>query len=198
MRIYFIRHGETDTNVSGKLHSSGDLRELNETGIEQMKKVSGVLKKVEIERIYSSKEKRAVESAKILSDVIGKPVIQIEGMQERNWGEFTGKPWSEVAKVLEPMSLQERYEYIPENGESWREFEERLIKTLNKIVYDNNGGNIAIVTHGGAIRALMPYLLGTGREESYKYDPDNASITVFDLKKGKFYPVVVNDLSHLR
>jgi broad specificity phosphatase PhoE len=40
---------------------------------------------------------------------------------------------------------------------------------------------LVIITHGGVIRALMPYLLGVPKEESFKYDPPNASITIFEI-----------------
>jgi broad specificity phosphatase PhoE len=110
-------------------------------------------------------------------------------MGERNWGVFTGKPWSEVEKILQPMTLEERYQYIPQGGESWKIFEKRLIKTIQKITQDNHGKTIVIVTHGGAIRALMPFLLSVRREESFKYDPDNASLTIFDFDEKGFYKV---------
>ncbi len=55
-------------------------------------------------------------------------------MQERNWGVFTGKPWGEVKKILDPMSIEERYDYTPPQGESWRVFEGRLIKAVKKIL----------------------------------------------------------------
>jgi YD repeat-containing protein len=44
----------------------------------------------------------------------------------------------------------------------------------------------------------MPTLLGVSKEESYKYDPDNASISVFDFDGNKFTKVVYNDTSHLK
>ena len=67
--------------------------------------------------------------------------------------------------------------------ESWKEFEERLINSVEKIVKANPTRTIAVVTHGGAIRALIPYLLDKPKEESFKYDIENGEIAVFDLIK---------------
>mgnify|MGYP001597684081 CR=1 FL=1 len=50
---------------------------------------------------------------------------------------------------------------------------------------------------GGAIRALMPFLLGVPKEESYAYDPDNASLTIFDFDENRFTQVAINDTSHV-
>ena len=55
-----------------------------------------------------------------------------------------------------------------------------------------------MVTHGGAIRALLPFLLDVPKEESFKYDPENASITIFDYSDNNFTKVMINDASHLK
>jgi broad specificity phosphatase PhoE len=95
------------------------------------------------------------------------------------------------------MSFYERYNFVPPRGESWKEAETRLIKTFNKLISENEGKTFILVTHGGAIRILMPILLGVEKEESYKYDPDNSSISIFDYQNGKFSKIVYNDTSHL-
>jgi len=43
----------------------------------------------------------------------------------------------------------------------------------------------------------MPFLLDVSKEESFSYDPDNASMTIFDFDGNAFIKVVVNDTSHL-
>ena len=196
-KLIFIRHGETEKNLNDNLHAVNDPEILNAIGRDQMKKTAIEVKTLLSSKIYTSKEQRAIESAQILSGELGIPIEKIEGVQERNWGVFTGKPWNEVKTVLDPLSLDERYEYIPPEGESWRVFESRLVAAIKKIVKHNKDKTIIVVTHGGAIRALMPYLLGVSREESFKYDPDNASLTVFDFENGKFTKILVNNTSHL-
>lgn len=196
-KLILVRHGETDKNVNNKLHESGDLELLNEKGKSQIEKTANELKLVGIDVVYHSLEARAVQSAKIISDLCGVSSIPLKGLQERNWGIYSNKPWSEVSKVLEGFSLEERYLYVPENGESWKSFETRLNTVIKNIVKNNEFQNVAIVTHGGSIRALMPYLLGVPKEESFKYDPHNASITMFKYKQDKFKALKIDNISHL-
>lgn len=194
-KLILVRHGETSKNVKGRLHSTNDSEILNENGIAQMQKVADRLKEYSVFKIYCSKESRAVESADLLSKSLKIPKTIIDGLQERNWGEFSGKPWSTVQKVLDPMSLEERYTYVPKNGESWESFEKRLVGSIEKVIDKEN--TIVVVTHGGAIRALMPYLLRVPKEESFKYDPGNASLTIFDYDGENYNIETIDDSRHL-
>lgn len=179
-KLILIRHGETAKNVESKLHDYDDPEVLNDNGRKQIKKAANRLKEFSPVIIYSSKEERAVQSAEILAKELDISSESVEGMQERNWGIFSGKPWLEVQAVLDPMTLDERYNYVPPQGESWKQFEERLINAVEQVLKGNKDESIIMVTHGGAIRALMPHLLNVPKEESFKYDPANASITVFE------------------
>ncbi len=194
--LILVRHGETEKNVNKSLHSANDPELLNATGRQQIKQTAERLKKFSPTKIYCSNEARAIESGEIIAKSLEIPVEKIEGMQERNWGAFTGKPWEEVKKVLDPMTLEERYDYVPSGGESWRTFETRLVQAIESITKDIKG-TIVVVTHGGAIRALMPFLLNVPKEESFKYDPDNASLTIFEIENSHFKSKVVNDTTHL-
>jgi len=197
MKIFLIRHGETEKNASNILHGKGDIERLNETGKQQIEKTAEILKAKNISKVFCSKETRAKESASILSNILECPSITIDGLEERNWGIYSNRPWSDVKEILDPMTLDERYTYTPQEGESWKSFEERLICAINNSIKESEGENIVILTHGGAIRALMPYLLGVSKEESFKYDPQNASITEFEYIDGSFKNIRIDDISHL-
>lgn len=196
-RIILVRHGQTKKNKVGIIHSFGDEELLNETGIDQIKKTASKLEEFSPVKVFSSQGKRATQSGDLIAQNLKVKLEVIRGLEERNWGDFSGRTWEEVAKVLDPMTLDQRYNYIPPNGESWKEFETRLIKTINKILAENKEATTVVVSHGGAIRALMPYFLNMPGDESFKYKPDNASITIFDHKEGKFTKIIVNDTQHL-
>lgn len=197
-KLILIRHGETNKNTSNSLHSTKDSESLNNTGIIQIEKTANTIEKYKPSIIYHSTEIRADESAQIISNALNIPLVKINGLQERNWGIFTGKPWSKVKDVLDPMTLEERYNYTPMGGESWKVFEIRLTDTLKKILKSEKGKCVVIVTHGGAIRVLLPSLLDVPREESFKYDPANASITIFEYDGIKFKSVLIDSTTHLK
>jgi broad specificity phosphatase PhoE len=198
-RIILVRHGETQTNTKGKIHKYSDTEELTPNGIKQIEKTSEAINKEQPNIIFCSQEKRARQSARIISSKLNIPLIEVPCLEERNWGDYAGLSFQEIKQKagMDSMSFDQRFNFVPPNGESWKETEERLLKALNKIVSENKGKTIVLVTHGGPIRIYMPTLLNVSKEESYKYDPDNASISIFDYKNGKFSKITYNDISHL-
>lgn len=191
-KLILVRHGETETNIKGKIHKYSDSEILTHNGIVQIRKTSKALKQYSPVAVYCSKENRAIQSAKIISERLNIPLFETDGLEERNWGDYAGLTFSEIKQKanMNNMNFEQRYPFHPPNGESWKETEERLLNTLNGILSKNGNKNLVLVTHGGSIRIYMPTLLGVNKEESYKYGPDNASISVFDYKGGKFTKII--------
>ena len=197
-RIILVRHGQTNRNAVGEIHTVDDPEVLNGVGIEQIKKAAKKVKEFSPVKIYTSKTKRAVDSAELMSKLLGLKLETVSGIEERNWGDLAGQKWDNIEKILQSMTAEERYLYLPPNGETWQDCEGRLIKAINDLALKNENETILVVTHSGVIRMLMPCLLGVPREESYKYSPDNASLTIFDHNNGKFSLVSYNNTEHLK
>lgn len=198
LKIILIRHGETNKNVQGVLHRRNDEEGLSKLGITQIEKTAEKLKEELPFVLYSSDEKRSRQSANIIAEALNVEAHVLRDVHERDWGDLSGKPWGEIQAILEKLTLNERFEYIPPKGESWKAFEERLGSAVEKVLSEQEEKTVVIVTHGGAIRALIPYLLKIAKEESFKYDPDNASISIFLIHNGEKRAEVINDTSHLR
>ncbi len=183
MILYFIRHGQTDWNVAGRIQGSYD-SELNETGIDQAKELgSKVLESdLKIVRIYSSKQKRALKTAAIISEITNVECIPIDGLEEINLGSWEGLTWKEVREKY-PTEYEEwyqkrRYTKAP-NGESYQDMIERVLEAIHKIIASNKD-NAAIVTHGAVIMCLQCYITNTPFDEMGKFKAENANIIEID------------------
>ena len=68
MRIYLMRHGETDWNREGRLQGRMDIA-MNATGIRQMQEAGAGLRDrgISFDKILASPLRRAVESAEIIA-----------------------------------------------------------------------------------------------------------------------------------
>jgi broad specificity phosphatase PhoE len=196
VKILFIRHAQTERNVSGLTHLQNDNIGLTEIGKEQAKKVAVVCQTNEVKAVFSSPELRARETAQFISDILGVVPSVVENFKERDWGDWSGLPWSEIKLKLDSMDGETRYSFIPPNGESWAQMSVRLRMGLDQIV--NNDSNVAVVIHGGALRALLPLLNGTAKETSFEVNFENTSVTVFTYEDGQYYQEKINDTAHLR
>ncbi len=196
MKILLIRHGETNANLLGVLHKPDDPEGLNENGQKQALAIGETCRRADVRVIYTSSEKRAVQTAEVIGVLLGLKPIIVNDFRERNFGAWSNRPWSEIQLILGKMESKKRYTSKPPGGESWRNAELRLMQALGRIVHSQNS-NIAIITHMGAIRIMMPILKGEHKEMSYKYDFANGSITTFLYANGKFRALSENDTSHL-
>ena len=188
MKIYLIRHGQTDWNVQGKIQGSFE-SELNAAGVKQAEELGRQLLEsgCKFARIYSSRQKRAVMTAEILCEAVNASCIQVNGLEEMNLGKWEGHTWAEV-KVKYPTEFTEwlakrRYTKTPE-GESYQDVLDRVLPALQKIIGENDEqDNFVVVTHGAVIMSLQCYLTNTPFDEMDKFKAKNTSITVLDSEQ---------------
>lgn len=173
MKIYVVRHGQTELNKKGIFNGQID-ESLSSEGIEQAKKAKSSLPS-NIKHIYSSSLKRTRETAEILNSELHIPISFHDELREVNAGSINGQPF-EGELEIKHKSLQ--YDWRPHGGESVEDVKNRLLKILNEIRLNKKDGEILIVAHGGIIRLL--HFLEDG---TLLNTIGNASIQTFDLDK---------------
>jgi broad specificity phosphatase PhoE len=117
--FYFLRHGQTDWNLEGRYQGHADTP-LNRTGIAQAHAAAECLAEVAIDRIVVSPLIRAVATAAIVAERLGKP-IQIErGLMERNFGSFNGLVIREVKALHGLRADQSSRDILPPDADPSR------------------------------------------------------------------------------
>lgn len=183
MKLLLIRHGQTDWNVEGKIQGSYN-SELNDNGIRQAKELSEKIINghYKFSKIYTSRQKRAIKTAQILSEAARIDYVPIEGLEEINLGLWEGLSWAEVKEKFpneyEEWYVNRRYTQPPQ-GESYQQMLERVLTVIHKIIGENDK-NIAIVTHSAVIMCIQCYLTDTPFEEMTKFKTDNTAIIELD------------------
>ena len=121
---------------------------------------------VDFSNIYSSPLRRAVDTANIISETSKGKTLKIiirENLKEMHFGKWEGMKFEQLGKVYGEEFhkwLSDPYNYCPIGGESFKQVKKRSVKEINNIVKENqNGSNIAIVTHGGVILSILVYWL---------------------------------------
>lgn len=183
MKLFFIRHGQTDWNLEGKIQGSCDI-ELNSTGIAQAEELCRKVSEnnYKFSKIYTSKQKRAVKTAEILGRTVHADFVPTDGLEEVNLGKWEGLSWSEVQEKF-PEKYEEwynnrRYTRAP-GGESYQDMLERVLKAIHKII-DENHVNVAVITHNAVIMCLQCYLTDTPFDQMVKFKAKNTAIIEID------------------
>ena len=156
MTSLIARHGETQKNVLKKSHLLNDPEPLTQNGIKQAELIGKYSRNWQPEQIITSPELRSVQTAEIISEDKIK-IISDKRLLERNWGDWTGRTWDDLSKDLNKMSIEQRFEFMPPNGESWQQFEVRLLNLISDVT--KNAKNTLFITHRGAIRAILTNLI---------------------------------------
>ncbi len=161
-RILLIRHGQTDWNLAGRWQGHLDVA-LNETGLEQAHALADYLRGRPIRAVYSSDLMRAHATAAIIAEPLKLSVQDDPRWRELNLGVFQGLTTGEISAKYPDESRQfhENYlDYAVPTGETRRAMQARAYAAYREIIAREAGPEIAVVSHGGAIRVLLLKLFG--------------------------------------
>lgn len=155
MNLYVLRHGETNYNLKGKFQGRINT-DLNENGIKQLNNTKIKLQNVTFDIVISSPLNRAIQTAKIITDI--KPIID-ERIIERSFGMLEGK-----YSIPDYESKLEKY-----NIETYEELCERIYDFLNDILEKyKTQHNILLVTHACVAQIIETYFYKEKNKENWK------------------------------
>lgn len=135
--FYFLRHGQTASNAAQTIGGATDLP-LTEQGHAQAALAATI--PLHVASIWCSPLQRAQQTAAAM----GRPVILLPDLQERNWGDWEGQPRSVMVR-----------EATPPNGESPEAFRARIRAAMAQIT---GPFPVLIVGHSGTAREIHAML----------------------------------------
>lgn len=192
MKLYIIRHGETDWNIKRRFQGRSDIP-LNDEGRRLAQVTSEALKEIPFTKIYTSPLKRAYETAVIMKRDRDIPVIEEPRIIEISFGEYEGLCCAkDNFNIPDPefMNFFDKPEaYKPPKGaEGIDELKTRTADFLQEIVHNKNMENdtILVSTHGAALRGLLSYINHIGIEDFWKGGVHkNCAVTIVDVNDGQ-------------
>ena len=199
MKLYIIRHGQTDWNIAKKIQGRQDIP-LNERGHFQAQCLGKAMENRPITAVFSSPQIRAMETAIAVASPAGVPVIPVRDLMEINYGVWEGKTEEELLR--DDRALYEAWwshpaETAPPEGESISQVNERCRQAWKEIKPQLTG-DAAIVAHGGLLAHFMEQLLGS-ESIAASTVAHNASITTieYEPETERFVLVEFDDYKHL-
>ncbi len=160
MTIFLLRHGESTGDIEDRFGGIYD-DYLTDRGRAQAHELAAKLQNKGIEIIFTSPYHRAEEVAQIISKIIQAPVEIVNDLREHNiYGVMSGLVKAEM-HALHPdlqAKLSDRSQVV-EGAEPYADFVQRMSAVFAHLSARGHT-TIAIVTHGGQIRAFARHHLG--------------------------------------
>ena len=206
MKVYFVRHAESHSNVSG-LHDRPDVG-LTETGMIQARTVARRFKKISIDVIVSSHYLRAEQTALVINKYAKKEIVFTELLKEAVLpSEIIGKrrDAEEVLAIRDVVRMHR-------NDPSWHYSDEenffdvrnravRALEHLKRLECES----MLVVTHGTFLRMLIGVMM-LGEQLlpdmhlsiSHFLTTNNTGITLCEVSENGLWKLVTwNDHAHL-
>ena len=159
MKLYVMRHGQTEWNVLKKIQGHTDI-ELNETGISQAQKAKDKFNEFSIDLIISSPLKRASKTAEIINEDKKVPIIIEEKIIERGFGDIEGACPDTDELFLNNNFWDYKANLTYGKVEPVADCCNKIWNFLDEVKSKYNDKNVLLVTHGGTARVIQAYFIG--------------------------------------
>ncbi len=177
--LYFVRHGEAGYNLLDRVNSHPDVRnDLTLTGREQAACCRSVLASAAIDVIYCSEFPRARQTAEIINQDFGVPIIVDPLINETGAFVFEGLPCSAWHRAQVP----DRFRAVVPGCESFDEMKSRLLKFLDRLRKIPQQ-RVLIVSHEEPIQVLLGALEGLPDEIAKSRAISHCMPISMDIKK---------------
>ena len=176
-RLLLIRHAQPEDDAQGRCYGRMDV-ELSTAGEAAAERLAENLRDVAIAAVYSSPRRRAVQTA----ERIAPPRVDAR-LSELDFGELEGLTFEQVER--ERPELFRRWMESPTRvrfpgGESWSDLRSRVAVVAADVRAAHAGATVAMVTHGGVVRAVLADALGLPDERVFAIDVGYARVSVVD------------------
>ncbi len=171
MKVYLVRHGETDWNLRGMFYGWTDC-DINEKGILQAERLKKFFNTIPYDKIYASDLLRAAHTAEVIAENKKIEVQKESCFRELHYGEWEDK---EGAYIRENHK-EELNRWVKEwktsafpGGEAFQDFYQRVTEGLAWVIGENKGKNVIIVSHNGPMSAMLCHLTGVGPDGFWRF-----------------------------
>lgn len=185
MKLYIIRHGETDWNKERRLQGQSNTK-LNAYGRELAVITGEALKDINFDYIFSSPLDRSLETARLILKNDNADIVTDDRLKEISFGNYEGVPAADIPTEFNKF-FDAPDEYIPPlGGETYEELLSRTNSFLNDVVrplsIKDPEATAVIFGHGAMNKSIMVNLQGLGVKDMWTGTfQKNCCVNIFDI-----------------
>ena len=199
-RFWLIRHALVEENARAMLYGTMDVPLCPDTLVAQVPMYRALAARLPRPAFWvATPLSRTVLTAEALFRA-GYPAqdLAVEPeLIEQDLGDWQGLPHAHLPAKLSlpahsfwPLGGEE----VPPGGESMVQVIARVGRTMERLAADHDGGDVVIVSHGGAIRAAVAHALGIGADTALHLSVQNISLTRLERFAAAWRVVCVNEV----
>ncbi len=161
MRLWLVRHGETEANVAG-LYSGHAPTPLTERGIAQAQTLGTLLRNVPVDNVLCSELERARHTTQLILGEREVPVRNMPELNEMFFGDWEMRHHRDLAREdTENYAVwcNDWQNATPTNGEGFQAFSQRVERFIAQLADYKACQNLLVVSHQGVLSVLIARLL---------------------------------------
>lgn len=182
MKLYLLRHGETELNVKKVYYGSTDCA-LTAKGREQAQSLRSVFESLPLDVVLESPLRRAGDTASLLLGDNPAPRIVDDRLKELDFGAWEGRSWQELQGdgVFE-LWCREWQSTRPPGGESFLDLAAR-VRSFYEELMQRKEESVLIVAHHAVLQQLMTCLLNSEPAHCWHYAFAQGAFTLFEVNE---------------
>jgi len=206
LKLILVRHGETYWNKERLIQGGDSDIELNDTGLEQARKLATFLETESITAILSSPLQRAIATAKVIASHHQLPVEIEQGLRELKVGELEGMSVSNLSTTFSQFLLkwwQDKGATKLPDGENLIELQQRAWKVIESLLErhktnpeHNAETTVVVVSHYFVTLVIILKALNLPLDCFTKFKLDLAGVSVLEFQDYGARLLVFNDTSY--
>lgn len=184
MRIYLVRHGETELNQKKCYYGHMDVG-LSEKGVKQAKAIGAFFRNHSFDVVVSSPLIRAVKTAEYILGGREQKIVVDERLSEQNFGIFEGFTYEQLLERYpdEFQSWNQDFSgYRIPGGESFSDVRDRIDNYLKELI--GRDGTMLLVAHKGTLGHFLASSLGLPLEGYWNFVFEQGSYSCIDYEDG--------------
>lgn len=161
MRLWLVRHGETEANVAG-LYSGHAPTPLTERGIAQAQTLGTLLRNVPVDNVLCSELERACHTTQLILGDREVPVRNMPELNEMFFGDWEMRHHRDLTREdAENYAVwcNDWQNATPTNGEGFQAFSQRVERFITQLADYKTCQNLLVVSHQGVLSVLIARLL---------------------------------------
>ncbi len=197
--LVLIRHGETDMNRELRFQGQVNVG-LNAIGLEQARRLAARMTGEKADAVYVSDLLRAQQTARPIAVQLALQPVPDTGLREQNFGRVDGMRVDDIKEQLpEAWEGWLRFEedYCMPEGETTRQFHERVMHSVYRMVAAHPDQTLVVITHGGVLDMIYRTARSLGLNGPRQSEIPNAGVNRIKVREGGIDILGWADTQHL-